>query len=323
MDSTINSAHLKYNQLLVNIVLDPIFDHIKKLRSLSIEETRKEPTKVLTCLRNKLREIKVWNQDIMDQHCSIVDAYCRSKLSGKISFPKLIETSLLSTAKIMGAPRVGNPKKQVEIEIPTPDVFVKGAHVHCSTELFKSENIILCSNMVPKDESIKNLKKIKRLFNSCIEEYILTLLPLEDILENVKEEDVVEEAKQILQEAKDEVKSKEATKQDETKPSSSVIDSIKTKEEGGKIDENPKTEEHKIEEPKQDGPKPMEETSSSLMPPISDEAIKPTQLVEQSEVKDIKVDPGIQPETTEEKGFYKEKDNGFFSDSDLESDEEQ
>jgi len=306
--TAINSAHLKYNQLLVAGLSVPICQEFRKLRLHAIEETKDDPKNMLTTLRSYLRETKSWNQDIIDTHCISVKSYCQNLLRGKISLDRLIETSLVSTAKIMGAPRIGKPKGQVELDIPDSSEFVKDAFVRCASELHSRDNIVLCTNKATKHEQARNEKSIRKLVKNCVEEFILTSIPLEEILDNITDEsDMVDEAKHILEDAKEEVKL--GTRKEEHG-------------EEAKLGNN----ERKVEG--SDGEEHGSDGEEDGMPSIGDKVPDNREFQEEGgEIKSLAVKHTDEEEDDrdliekkierEKKGYYDEDDHGFFSDSDL------
>jgi hypothetical protein len=305
--TAINTAHLKYNQLLVASLSDPICDEFRKMRQVAITHTASNPRKMLTVLRSLLRETKSWNQDVIDNHCKSVKIYCQNRLRGRISLDKLIVTSLVSTAKIMGTPRIGKPKGQIELDIPEPGDFVKGAFVKCARELHRHDNIALCTNRGSRQEMARNEKNIRKLVRNCVEEFILTSIPLQEILDNVaNESDLVSEAKQILEDTKDEVKLAE----------SGQVGGEKKKEE----EELPPKEKKEGEE------EGINDGIAKDMPALTDIVPVEDELVETEEIKHVPVSSGGEEEELiqkrERSGFFREKDHGFFSDEDLDSEDD-
>lgn len=311
--TAINSAHLKYNQLLVASLAVPICEEFRKMRGHAIEESKSDPKGMLTLLRSYLRETKSWNQDIIDRQCVSVKSYCQKRLRGRISLARLIETSLVSTAKIMGTPRIGKPKGQIELDVPEPSEFVKDAFVRCSSELHSRDNIVLCTNKATRQEQARNEKNIRKLVKNCVEEFILTSIPLEEILDNVEDEaDMVEEAKQILEDAKEEVRLGHGRTDGEVEGETGT--EVEGEVEGG-------------------GGKEMESGDVvEGMPPMDDNAPAPGGELHEgaSEIKTLSVHHTPEDDEDgekdliekERKGFYNENDHGFFSDSDLDSNED-
>lgn len=300
--TAINSANLKYNQLLVASLTVPICRVFGKMRDEAIESTQNNPSTMLTKLRSYLREIKSWNQDVINTQCVAAKTYCNARLRGRISLDRLIETSLVSTAKIMGTPRIGKPKGQVEINVPESSEFVKDAFIKCARELHTKENIVLFTNKASKQDQSKNEKSIRKIVRNCVEEFILTSIPLEEILDNASDEaDMVEEAKQILEDAKEEVKVSDSDSKKELPPSSLEEEVTGENEEGEKDEEG--------------------------MPPISDVVPIEDELNETQETKELSLKKHVEEDENEnlikkreKQGYYDENDHGFFSDSDLNSD---
>ena len=180
------------------------------MRKEAIEATKDDPRKMLVELREQFKQIPLWNAQVIQEQSSQVLQQASESLRKRINLDSLIQVCLLSTAKIMGTPRLGRPSRKVLIDQPDSDIFIRDAFIFVAKTLWPKENLILFTNKASKRDQLKNFAKIKKIICRAIEEFILTSVPLEDILKASENEvDLVEEAKQILEEVKEEVSLRE------------------------------------------------------------------------------------------------------------------
>lgn len=186
MDSNINvlvNAKDSYTNQLKSILTPPLYEKL-----VSIFDDAKNYQKSNNILRNfqyLLRDIKLWNQDIIDEETNRILSTTQCDY-----IDYLLKAVFITNTKILTSVNIYNENnnKQIEVSIPNLSHFVHKCYQECAKKIFLNPSLF--DDSLPAKERQQNLRETIPIINSSIDEAIRELLPMKQLLLQYLDSDI-------------------------------------------------------------------------------------------------------------------------------------
>jgi hypothetical protein len=132
--------------------------------------SRSKNKKVLAMNQLLLKDVKVWNDNIIKQHTDEIINSCSW-------FNELVAAVFVSHVKILSAVKLSAESNKISVKLPTNERFIHACYVAAAKELYKDPYIY----HEEADEFARDEKLFER-FNVCISATVKELIPIQDIL---------------------------------------------------------------------------------------------------------------------------------------------
>ena len=141
--------------------------------------TRSKNKKVLAMNQLLLKDVKVWNDNIIKQHTDEIINSCSW-------FNELVAAVFVSHVKILSAVKLSAESNKISVKLPTNERFIHACYVAAAKDIYKDPYIY----HEEADEFTRDEKLFERL-NVCISATVKELIPIQDILRvNMTKEDI-------------------------------------------------------------------------------------------------------------------------------------
>ena len=140
---------------------------------------RSKNKKVLAMNQLLLKDVKVWNDNIIKQHTDEIIHSCSW-------FNELVAAVFVSHVKILSAVKLSAESNKISVKLPTNERFIHACYVAAAKDLYKDPYIY----HEEADEFVRDERLFER-FNTCISSTVKELIPIQDILRvNMTKEDI-------------------------------------------------------------------------------------------------------------------------------------
>mgnify|MGYP003634652624 CR=1 FL=1 len=141
--------------------------------------TRSKNKKVLAMNQLLLKDVKVWNDNIIKQHTDEIIHSCSW-------FNELVAAVFVSHVKILSAVKLSAESNKISVKLPTNERFVHACYVAVAKDLYKDPYVY----HEEADEFVRDERLFER-FNVCISATVKELIPIQDILRvNMTKDDI-------------------------------------------------------------------------------------------------------------------------------------
>ena len=131
---------------------------------------RSKNKKVLAMNQLLLKDVKVWNDNIIKQHTDEIINSCSW-------FNELVAAVFVSHVKILSAVKLSAESNKISVKLPTNERFIHACYVATAKDLYKDPYIY----HEEADEFVRDEKLFER-FGVCINNTVKELIPIQDIL---------------------------------------------------------------------------------------------------------------------------------------------
>ncbi len=140
---------------------------------------RSKNKKVLAMNQLLLKDVKVWNDNIIKQHTDEIINSCSW-------FNELVAAVFVSHVKILSAVKLSAESNKISVKLPTNERFIHACYVATAKDLYKDPYIY----HEEADEFVRDEKLFER-FGVCINNTVKELIPIQDILRvNMTKDDI-------------------------------------------------------------------------------------------------------------------------------------
>jgi hypothetical protein len=166
----------EYTDHLIDILIIPISQKIYSLYEECINEKKN-----LVDFQKKLNNIKNWNNNI------IKEEYENIKKKSKCNYiPKLLKTIFITSIKI----KIFNyENKKITLKSPSVEDFIHKCYINCSIFSWKNAYLFWNHQTLKSSEKQYHLNLIEKNFKKIIKNTIRDIIPIEEILEQINNEE--------------------------------------------------------------------------------------------------------------------------------------
>ena len=194
--NVLNVAKDEYTKQLNHILAPLIMEGIESIYN-DAKQTDNEHD-VIHNFQLLLKEVPHWNTHIISTECERIQKVCDW-------MHDLVTAVFVTNVKILTSVKIVNKQKQFKLKMPNFDTFIHAVYIEVARFFFHNPFLLYEYDRITKRN--KNKKEALKNIQSCVEETIRVLLPVQHILkeymqDNGEEED---EAYQMLD--KDSIKS--------------------------------------------------------------------------------------------------------------------
>lgn len=177
------TAKEEYTHQLQNLLSEIIYEGFKSIYDDAYEATEGKNT--LRKFQEILREIPLWNQNIIETECTRIKNNCKWLMN-------LVTAVFVTNVKILACVRMGGNNKKIKIKIPTMEKFIHNIYIECAKSFYEKikerkwneeKNLFNFNNNEPFNIFIERKEEICDLIRDNIDETIRKLVPFENILE--------------------------------------------------------------------------------------------------------------------------------------------
>lgn len=176
MEVLVDAKKEYLNQLAI-IMVPFMIETFQDVYNESISRSKNK--KVLAMNQLLLKDVKVWNDNIIKQHTDEIIHSCSW-------FNELVAAVFVSHVKILSAVKLSAESNKISVKLPTNERFVHACYVAAAKDLYKDPYIY----HEEADEFVRDEKLFER-FSVCINSTVKELIPIQDILRvNMTKEDI-------------------------------------------------------------------------------------------------------------------------------------
>lgn len=176
-------AKTEFTKFLSYKLLPCLYQGIKHIWKTS--KTSAPQGQVYAEFQKNLRQVKIWNQDVIEnEHSRIVEKTKCKYLDDIIKKIFVLNTQILAAS-------YGNDNRKIKVQVPPASKFLHHCYQECARCFY--ENVMLMDDrpqFISQMEQSQNLQKSYKIIINCIENTIRNMLPIEDLLQEDPEEDV-------------------------------------------------------------------------------------------------------------------------------------
>jgi hypothetical protein len=155
----------KLTSVMAPVMIDAFYDLFQEAKKTS------QGRKVLVQYQALLKEVKNWNNTIVQQHTSTIIKSCSM-------FPNLLAAVFVILVKIMSAVRINTDSKKLNIKLPTNDVFVHSCYMATAASLYEDPYV-----MVDDITDIARRANIHARITKAVREVVEDFVPIQQILD--------------------------------------------------------------------------------------------------------------------------------------------
>lgn len=275
-------AKAEYTTQLQEILTHQIFEGM-----ISIWESVKSSgeKQLLKKFQQQLCNIPKWNQDIINREYDRIIAN-----TSKDYLDKLIEAVFLSNVKILSIVKLNSKSaKTIDVNVPETKHFIHMCYIETARSLYSDPHLMEDREThISQADIHRNIKRMIKIIEDCIEKTIRKMIPMEDILDKYlrgeMEEKELESAESAESEPDSEPEIEHERREPEPEPESR---------------ETPELERRELEGREPEGREPENPVDDLFMsPPVSQQQ------------------PQQQPQQPVENMKIKMEQGNFFTDSD-------
>lgn len=179
-------AKKRYLEQLQQILTPRLYEGFESLYDDALEllenefEERKEQTKsILKTFQDALREIPIWNQDIIEHESDRI-----IQVSNCDYLDDLIDALFRAESKILTSVQTIKSSKPLKVKVPLASHFIHRCYICAAREIFKNPFVFNhFKELTPRDKQ-NNLREAIFMINEGITNAVRELLPIRDILKN-------------------------------------------------------------------------------------------------------------------------------------------
>jgi hypothetical protein len=176
MEVLVDAKKEYLNQLAI-IMVPFMIETFQDVYNESVNRSKNK--KVLAMNQLLLKDVKVWNDNIIKQHTDEIINSCSW-------FNELVAAVFVSHVKILSAVKLSAESNKISVKLPTNERFIHACYVAAAKELYKDPYIY----HEEADEFTRDEKLFER-FNVCISATVKELIPIQDILRvNMTKDDI-------------------------------------------------------------------------------------------------------------------------------------
>ena len=154
---------------------ESIYDNSLELLENEFEEKNQQTRSIAKVFQEALKEIPVWNQDIINHECHRI-----TQVSNCDYLEDLIEAVFIAESKILTA--VQSIKGKTKVHVPRESHFVHRCYISAAREIYKNPYVFNHSRDLTPQEKHNNMRHTLHLIQEGISNSIRELLPIRDIL---------------------------------------------------------------------------------------------------------------------------------------------
>ena len=167
MEVLVDAKKEYLNQLAI-IMVPFMIETFQDVYNESVNRSKNK--KVLAMNQLLLKDVKVWNDNIIKQHNDEIIHSCSW-------FNELVAAVFVSHIKILSTVKLSAESNKISVKLPTNERFVHACYVAVAKELYKDPYVY----HEEADEFVRDEKLFER-FNICISATVKELIPIQDIL---------------------------------------------------------------------------------------------------------------------------------------------
>jgi hypothetical protein len=176
MEVLVDAKKEYLNQLAI-IMVPFMIETFQDVYNESVNRSKNK--KVLAMNQLLLKDVKVWNDNIIKQHTDEIINSCSW-------FNELVAAVFVSHVKILSAVKLSAESNKISVKLPTNERFIHACYVAAAKDLYKDPYIY----HEEADEFTRDEKLFER-FNVCISSTVKELIPIQDILRvNMTKDDI-------------------------------------------------------------------------------------------------------------------------------------
>lgn len=176
MEVLVDAKKEYLNQLAI-IMVPFMIETFQDVYNESVNRSKNK--KVLAMNQLLLKDVKVWNDNIIKQHTDEIIHSCSW-------FNELVAAVFVSHVKILSAVKLSAESNKISVKLPTNERFIHACYVAAAKDLYKDPYIY----HEEADEFVRDEKLFER-FSVCINNTVKDLIPIQDILRvNMTKEDI-------------------------------------------------------------------------------------------------------------------------------------
>lgn len=169
-------ARREYTTLLCYKLYKPIYQGIRHYWELSKKSAK--PGSVYEEFQKKLRMVKNWNQDVIENE------YKRVLEKSKCDYLEdLIRKVFILNTQILASVEAVHPNQKIKVPVPKGEKFLHRCYTECARMFYESVWLLEDRpDMVTRLDQAKHLQKAYKLIMTCIENTIRNMLPIESLM---------------------------------------------------------------------------------------------------------------------------------------------
>tara|TARA_R110000803_G_scaffold91942_4_gene159434 strand:+ start:4622 stop:5413 length:792 start_codon:yes stop_codon:yes gene_type:complete len=176
MEVLVDAKKEYLNQLAI-IMVPFMIETFQDVYNESVNRSKNK--KVLAMNQLLLKDVKVWNDNIIKQHNDEIIHSCSW-------FNELVAAVFVSHIKILSTVKLSAESNKISVKLPTNERFIHACYVAAAKDLYKDPYIF----HEEADEFVRDEKLFER-FNVCISATVKELIPIQDILRvNMTKDDI-------------------------------------------------------------------------------------------------------------------------------------
>ncbi len=154
---------------------ESIYDNSLELLENEFEEKNQQSKSIAKVFQEALKEIPLWNQDIIDHECIRI-----IKVSNCDYLEDLIEAVFIAESKILTS--VQKHRGKTQVHVPRASHFIHRCYISSAREIYKNPYVFNHSKDIPPQERHNNMRYTIHMIQEGISSAIRELLPIRDIL---------------------------------------------------------------------------------------------------------------------------------------------
>ena len=166
-------AKSEYTKQLQTLLVPRIYEGIE---SIYDDANYNNTMNVLHTFQKLLREIPKWNKDIIDGETNRILEVTQCEW-----LENLLTAVFVSNTKILTAIKIKDHDGKIDITIPRLSHFIHRCYVEVARELYKNPYLLDKTNNSVKEKQ-QNLRETLGIIETCIEDAIRSLLPIQSLL---------------------------------------------------------------------------------------------------------------------------------------------
>ncbi len=158
---------------------ESLYEDALELLENEFEEKRQQTKSILKTFQDALKEIPVWNQDIIEHEAERI-----VQVSNCDYLDDLIDALFRAESKILTSVQTMSKTKAIKVKVPIASHFIHRCYVCAAREIFKNPFVFNhFKELTPRDKQ-NNLREAIFMINEGITNAVRELLPIRDILKN-------------------------------------------------------------------------------------------------------------------------------------------
>ncbi len=158
---------------------ESLYDDALELLENEFEEKRQQTKSILKTFQDALKEIPVWNQDIIEHEAERI-----IQVSNCDYLDDLIDALFKAESKILTSVQTINKSTKIKVKVPIASHFIHRCYISSAREIFKNPFVFNhFKDLTPRDKQ-NNLREAIFMINEGITNAVRELLPIRDILKN-------------------------------------------------------------------------------------------------------------------------------------------